>query len=166
MTATAGCTSPQPEKGHPFLPVLAPSEPSLAKDQAEAATDAAVLNAADEALKKIDTKELYDEIAVQKAQDAVLEAMKTGDKKKVAELEAKVKQLLAAEKADEATKIKLASEVRKDASALQAATAKVQKDTAVELAKEDKALLVTEEAELEKVVGDDTTSLVKKFFKQ
>lgn len=139
---------------------------SLNADKAEESTEAAALGAADEALKKADAKELSDEIALKKAQDAVMDAMQKGDKAKVAELQAKVRELVESEKADEAAKIKLAEEVRKDSALLRATKDKLKKDEAAEADVETKEMLKEEEAELKKVIGDDTSSVVTKFFKQ
>lgn len=139
---------------------------TLAADEDELKSEKGVLAAADEALAKAGSKELADEIALKKAQDAVLAAMKKGDDAEVKKLQAKVKALMVQEAADEKTKLALASEVKKDAAQVKAFSSKVRKEEADEVALETKEILQAEETVLEVVVGKDTSNVVSKFFKQ
>ena len=72
----------------------------------------------------------------------------------------------AKESADAAKKKALWAEVSKEAAKVSDVKAKVGKDMAAQVAKENTELLEVEEAELTSVVGTDTAGVVSKFFKQ
>ena len=89
-----------------------PAAAALATDTAELSAEEAKLKAEDSALIALDSKEMTDEIALKKAQDAVLSAMQKGDDKLVKELEAKVKALEGTAAADAKAKKALLAEAR------------------------------------------------------
>ena len=89
-----------------------PAAAALATDKAELSAEEAKLKSEDNALIALDSKEMTDEIALKKAQDAVLSAMQKGDDKLVKELEAKVKALEGTAAADAKAKKALLAEAR------------------------------------------------------
>jgi len=140
---------------------------TLAADKAELSLEESKLEEEDVELAKLRRQELSDEVALTKAQDAVLDAMAAKkDKAEIAKLQAKVVELKKKEDADEGKEKKLYDEVRKEASKVSAEKAKVATDVAKEVVEENKELLEAEEGELKTVVGKDTAGFVSKFFKQ
>jgi len=140
---------------------------TLAQDKAELSLEELILEQEDADLAKLGRQELSDEVALRKAQDAVLEAMSAKkDKAEIAKLEATVRELMAKEAADEGKKKTLSAEMRKEAAKVSAEKAKVAEDKAKEVEEENKELLQAEEAVLKSTVGKDTADVVSKFFKQ
>merc|ERR1719246_331365 len=140
---------------------------TLASDKAELSLEESNLEQKDEQLAKLGRQELSDEVALTKAQDAVLEAMSAKkDKAEIAKLQAKVVELKAKEAADESKKKALSAEVSKEAAKVSAEKARVATDKAEDLVAENKEILVAEEGVLNIIVGKDTAGFVSKFFKQ
>jgi len=140
---------------------------TLAADKADLSLDVSKLEQEDEELAKLGRQELSDEVAIMKAEKAVLDAMEAKkDKTDIAKLQAFVVELKKKEDDDEGKKKVLIAEVRKESAKVSTEKAKVEKDKAEELAEENKELLEAEEGALKSVVGKDTAGVVSKFFKQ
>jgi len=140
---------------------------TLAADKAELSLEESKLEQEDVELARLGRQELSDEVALTKAQGAVLEAMSAKkDKAEIAKLQAKVVELKAKEDADDRKKKAVWSEVRKEAAKVNVEKAKVATDEAKEVVEENKELLEAEEGVLKTIVGKDTAGFVSKFFKQ
>jgi len=146
----------------PF-PALAVSLKELVTDEKELASEEAVLKSTDAKLKGERNIAFQEEIALTKANDAYLEALKSGDKKKAAELSAKIKTLQAKYAADEQQVLALTKEEANEVALEKKTLAKVKKEELDELKQETDEMLVAEVANLENNVGAETTSIVGRF---
>jgi len=146
----------------PF-PALAVSLKELVTDEKELASEEAVLKSTDAKLKGERDIAFKEEIALTKANEAYLEALKSGDKKKAAELSAKIKTLQAKYAADEQQVLALTKEEANEVALEKKTLAKVKKEELDELKQETDEMLVAEVANLENNVGAETTSIVGRF---
>lgn len=139
---------------------------TIAADEAKLEQEEAALKSVDKVLKSEQAKELLETTQISKAEDAVIAAMKKGDKAQVAKLEAEVRRLKDLADDDEKKVVALQSELAKEVEVEKKTKAALSSELKAEDAIEDKDALVAEEEELKKTVGPDISSIVSRFFKQ
>jgi len=133
------------------VPLVVSAKASLQTDEKVLVEEEKALKALDAEIKKDRKLAFEDEIALSKANDAYLEALKKGDKKKAGELRAQIKEIQGRYLAEENLVKSLESEETTLVAAEQEQSAKIKADLKIEKAEEAKELLEVQQAALAKL---------------
>lgn len=134
---------------------------SLVSDKTDLAVESLTIKETDDKLNKERNLAFQDEIAIEKANDAYVEALKRGDKKEVEALKLKIQALTADYEKQEKQVIALGAKEAAEVEKEEKLKGQVKNDEEVELKLEDKEIIEAEEALIEKNVGEDAFSKVK-----
>jgi len=128
---------------------------SLAADESSLEAEESMIKKTDAKLNKERNLAFQDEIALEKAQDDYVEALKKNDQKAVDALKVKIKALKADYASNENQVLALRAEEAKEIEVEASLKSKVKADEVAELELEDKEMLQAEVAELKKNVDSE-----------